>query len=201
MDTKKYCKYGEKKIKELLKDRVDKKRYIHSLNVAERAVWLAEKNGADSEKAYLAGLCHDICKGLSHEEQHELISNAGIDLDEATENSPSLWHSIAGYVYAKDFLKIEDEDILNAIRYHTTGHANMSMLEKVIYMADLTSKERDYPDADYTRNLTDYSLDEGLAYGSTWIIKNLEGKGKNAGKDSYDLYEEYKNVEITYRKD
>lgn len=201
MDTLKYSKYNDKELKKILKDRVDKNRYKHSLNVADRAVFLAEKNGADTEKAYLAGLCHDMCKGISHEKQHDIITGAGIVLDDNTENSPSLWHSIAGYVFAKEELGITDEDILNAIRYHTTGRANMSMLEKVIYMADLTSAERDYKDADYTRDLTDYSLDEGLAYGSSWIINNLEGKGKNAGKDSYDLYNEYKNTKITFRKD
>ena len=200
MDTLKFSNLNEGDIKKLLKSRMKESRYIHSLNVAERAVFLAGKYGADIGKAYFAGLIHDICKGIPEQKQREIIAGAGIELDEDTENSPALWHSIAGSVYAEKELFVSDRDILNAIRYHTSGRGNMSMLEKVIYMADLTSAERNYPDAEYTRNLTDYSLDEGIAYGVTWITGDLKRKGLPTGKDTEALYNEYKNVIITYKK-
>lgn len=197
MDTKKFCRFSEDEIKAMLKARMNEHRFEHSLNVAERAVFLAEKNGADPEKAYFAGLIHDICKGITHEEQLAVIENDGIELDEDTKKSPALWHSIVGAVYAEHELGVTDEDVLNAVRYHTSGRGNMSILEKVVYMADLTSAERNYPDAEYTRNLTDKNLDEGIAYGVRWIAGDLERRGFPKGKDTEALLEEYKNVVIT----
>ena len=197
MDTKKFCRFSEDEIKAMLKARMNEHRFEHSLNVAKRAVFLAEKNGADPEKAYFAGLIHDICKGITHEEQLAVIENGGIKLDEDTKKSPALWHSIAGAVYAEHELGVTDEDVLNAVRYHTSGRENMSILEKVVYMADLTSAERNYPDAEYTRNLTDKNLDEGIAYGVRWIAGDLERRGFPKGKDTEALLEEYKNVVIT----
>ena len=73
----------------------------------------------------------------------------------------------------------------------------MSILEKVVYMADLTSAERNYPDAEYTRNLTDKNLDQGIAYGVRWIAGDLERRGFPKGKDTEALLEEYKNIVIT----
>ena len=197
MDTKKFCRFSEEEIKTVLKKRMNEHRYEHSLNVAERAVFLAEKNGADVEKARFAGLIHDICKGIPKEEQLEIIKNAGIELDEDTLKSPALWHSVAGAVYCEHELGVTDKDVLNAVRYHTSGRGNMSILEKVVYMADLTSAERNYPDAEYTRNLTDKSLDEGIAYGVRWIASDLEKRGFPKGKDTEALLKEYEKVTIT----
>ena len=197
MDTRKFCRFSEDEIKAMLKSRMNEHRFEHSLNVAKRAVFLAEKNGADPEKAYFAGLIHDICKGITHEEQLAVIENDGIELDEDTKKSPALWHSIAGAVYAEHELGVTDEDVLNAVRYHTSGRGNMSILEKVVYMADLTSAERNYPDAEYTRNITDKNLDQGIAYGVRWIAGDLERRGFPKGKDTEALLEEYKNVVIT----
>ena len=198
MDSLKFCSLSLEELKSVLKSRMNEHRYAHSLNVAERAVFLAEKYGADKEKAEFAGLIHDVCKGIPTEEQLAIIKNAGIELDEDTLKSPALWHSIAGAVYCEHELSVTDEDVLNAVRYHTSGRGNMSILEKVVYMADLTSAERNYPDADYTRDLTDDSLDEGIAYGVRWIAGDLEKRGFPKGKDTEALLEEYKNVEITY---
>ena len=200
MNTLQFCSLPLEELKSVLKSRMNEHRYAHSLNVAERAVFLAEKYGADKEKAEFAGLIHDICKGISNEEQLAIIKKAGIELDEDTLKSPALWHSIAGAVYSEHELCVTDEDVLNAVRYHTSGRGNMSILEKVVYMADLTSAERNYPDAEYTRNLTDYSLDEGIAYGVRWIAGDLERRGFPKGKDTEALLEEYKNVTITFEE-
>ena len=197
MDTKKYCRFTEDEIKAVLKNRMNEHRYEHSLNVAKRAAFLAEKYGADAEKARFAGLIHDICNGIPQEEQLAIIEKEVITLDENTKKSPALWHSIAGAIYCEHELGVTDKDVLNAVRYHTSGRGNMSILEKVVYMADLTSAERNYPDAEYTRNLTDKSLDEGIAYGVRWIAGDLERRGLPKGKDTEALLEEYKNVKIT----
>ena len=200
MDTLKFCRLPEEELKALLRSRMNEHRFAHSLYVAKRAVFLAEKYGADSEKAEFSGLVHDICKGIPNEEQLEIIKNAGIELDEDTMRSPALWHSIAGAVYCEHELGVTDEDVLNAVRYHTSGRGSMSILEKVVYMADLTSAERNYPDAEYTRDLTDYCLDEGIAYGVRWIADDLERRGFPKGKDTEALLEEYKNILITYEE-
>lgn len=200
METLEFCRFQEEELKSVLKSRMNEHRYAHSLNVAERAVFLAKKYGADPKKAEFAGLVHDICKGIPNEEQLSIIKNAGIELDEDTLKSPALWHSIAGAVYCEHELGVTDKDVLNAVRYHTSGRGKMSILEKVIYMADLTSAERNYPDAEYTRNLTDYNLDEGIAYGVRWIAGDLERRGFPKGKDTEALLEEYKNVLITFEE-
>ena len=198
MNSLEFCNLPLEELKSVLRSRMNEHRYAHSLNVAERAVFLAKKYGADPEKAEFAGLIHDICKGIPNEEQLAIIKNAGIVLDEDTLKSPALWHSIAGAIYSEHEIGVSDKDVLNAVRYHTSGRGNMSILEKVVYMADLTSAERNYPDAEYTRNLTDYSLDEGIAYGVRWIAGDLEKRGFPKGKDTEALLEEYKNVSITY---
>ncbi len=200
MNTLQFCSLPLEELKSVLRSRMNEHRYAHSLNVAERAVFLAEKYGADKEKAEFAGLVHDICKGISNGEQLEMIEKAGIELDEDTLKSPALWHSIAGAVFCEHELSVTDEDVLNAVRYHTSGRGNMSILEKVVYMADLTSAERNYPDAEYTRDLTDYSLDEGIAYGVRWIAGDLERRGFPKGKDTEALLKEYKNIQITYEE-
>ena len=192
-----FSEKSEEEIRELLKTRMNAHRYEHSLNVADRAVFLAKKNGADPEKACFAGLVHDICKGIPPEEQRALIEEAGVALDENTEKNPALWHAIAGSIYIQKELSVTDPDIINAVRYHTTGRGGMSLLEKVIYMADLTSADRDYPDAAYVRELTDESLTEGLAYGVRWIFDDLKKRrGIPAGADTTALFEEMKSVVI-----
>ncbi len=196
MDVLKFCGLTEDEIKSVLKSRMNEHRYAHSLNVAERAVFLAKKYGADPEKAYFAGLVHDICKGLPNEEQLEIIKNSGEVLPLSTEQSPNLWHSIAGAHYLEHEMGVTDRDVLDAVRYHTSGRAGMSILEKVIYAADLTSAERSYPDAEYNRKLADKDLDMAIAYSIRWICADLEKRGLDPGEDSYSLLEECKNIEI-----
>ena len=121
MNSLEFCNLPLEELKSVLKSRMNEHRYAHSLNVAERAVFLAKKYGADPEKAEFAGLIHDICKGIPNEEQLAIIKNAGIVLDEDTLKSPALWHSIAGAIYSEHEIGVSDKDVLNAVRYHTSG--------------------------------------------------------------------------------
>ena len=184
----------------ILKEKLSEKRYEHSVAVMERAVFLAKLYGADEEKARLAGLLHDIMKDTDKITQLQFIDNSAIILSVAEKNAPPIWHAIAGCVYVRDVLKIEDGDVLNAIRYHTTGRANMSVLEKVVYLADFTSLDRDYPDAEYTRKLSEQGLNKGMLYCTRYLIKNLLEKGTMLHQDTVDCYnglvaEELKNNE------
>ncbi len=200
MNTKKYCSLEESALKALLQSLMKQSRYEHSLNVSERAAFLAEKYGADIEKARFAGLVHDICKGMTGEAQLAIIKEGGISLDPDTIKSPALWHSIAGSVYIQKELSVTDEDIINAVRYHTTGRAGMTVLEKVVYIADLTGADRSYPDAGYVRRLAEISLEQCIAFSCRWILADVTSRGLPAGKDTENLVKEYENVKITYTK-
>lgn len=182
---------------DLLRKRLSEKRLRHSLLVAERALLLAPKYGADPGKAGFAGLVHDICKCSSPEEQLQTALTGGIIFDKNLEASPALWHSAAGFVYIRDELGVTDGDILNAVRYHTSGRGGMSPLEKTVYMADLTSADREYPGSVRLRRLTEEEPEKALAYSVQWITGDLREKGLPVIKETGDLLEEYKDVVVT----
>lgn len=181
----------EEELLPMLKQLLSAKRYEHSLNVAERAVELAERYGGDREKARLAGLIHDICKNMPKEEQLSWIHDAGITPEREILACPQLYHAIAGYAYAKNALNIRDSEILNAIRYHTTGRAGMSLMEEIVYLADLTSRDRKYPDAEYTRLLADKSIPEAMVYSFEYIIPELLKSHQPVCRDTIEAYNDY----------
>lgn len=177
-----------KEYKELLKARLNEKRYYHSLCVADEAKRLAEKYGADPEKAYIAGLLHDITKNSEKDEHFVLFRKYGVSLDEIELSSHKLWHAISGSLYVKNKLNINDNDIISAIRYHTTAKADMTLFEKILYLADFTSADRDYPDVDVMRSLVDVSLDKALKYALSYSIKELTEKGAAIHLDTVNAY-------------
>ena len=181
----------------LLLEKLSRKRYKHSLAVMERAVFLAEKNGADAGKARLAGLLHDIMKDMEHKKLLQFIEDSDILLTEEDRAAPQLWHAIGGAAYLKGELGIADKDVLNAVRYHTTGRAGMSLLEKVVYLADLTSADRDYPDFQKTCALADQNLDQALLYSMKFLICDLAGRGKLLHPDTLACYHELVGQGVT----
>ena len=176
--------------KALLKSRLKEKRYNHSLAVADEAKRLAVLYGADPSKAYLAGLLHDITKNSSMEEHFSIFSAFGIKLSNVEMSAEKLWHAISGSAYIEHFLGIDDKDIINAVRYHTTARANMSVFETVLYLADFTSADRDYDDVDVMRSLVDKSADEALSYALSYTIKELLEKGAPIHPDTLSAYNE-----------
>ncbi len=164
----------------LLHGRLSKHRYEHSLNVADEAVRLAKKYGADAEKAELAGLLHDVMKEDDEETQLEYMLR--YDRRRRINSKPNLcsgklYHgpAAAGYCYYE--LKIRDPEVLSSIYYHTTAKGNMTLLEKIIYIADYTSRERKYKDVDHLRALVDKDLDEAIRYSLEYtIMKNLKAR-------------------------
>lgn len=137
--------------KEILQNRLTEKRYIHSLNVADSAKELALIYGCDPEKAYTVGLVHDCCKDEPAGLQLSYILENKVELTEYEINAAKLYHAISGRIFAEKEFGITDEDMLNAIRYHTTGRKGMSLLEKVVFIADFISAERDYNGVDIMR--------------------------------------------------
>ena len=144
---------------EHIRERLSDWRFEHSVNVSREAVRLAEIHGGDVHKAELAGLLHDVMKDAGKKEQLALLTQYGVKLTTIEQNAPKLWHAIAGAVYVRKILKIRDKNVLNALRYHTPGRAGMSLLEKIIFVADCTSAERDYKGVDKMRKLAATDLD------------------------------------------
>ena len=175
---------------EILRGRLSPKRFRHSLAVADRAVELARRYGADENKANVAGLLHDIMKDAGHTAQLQILSDFGIILSNAEKASPGCWHAIAGAAFMQHILGIQDEDILNAVRYHTTGRAGMTVLEEIIYLADFTSSDRDYTDVDVMRRLSETAIAPAMDYALTYTIRDLLEKSAVIHPDSLHAYNE-----------
>ena len=172
----------------LIRKMLKPSRYKRSRCVMERAVELAEKNGADVIKAKLAGLLHDIMKNVPEKEMLQFIEDSGIILLYADLCAPQLWHAIAGAAYLKEKLGIDDPDVINAVRYHTTGRAGMSKLEKVVYLADLTSADRDYPDVEQMREACRESTEQGMRYSLRYTVSMLSDGGRPINRDTWEAY-------------
>lgn len=162
---------------EYIKGSLNDKRYIHTLGVISVAKKLAQINNVDEKKAEIAALCHDIAKYIKADEAMKIMKENNINLDEYEKNTPELWHGIIGPIYAKKELKIEDEEILNAIRYHTTGRENMSDLEKIIYIADMIEPSRVFEGVEEIREITLKDLNKGMIAGLNHSISYLLSKG------------------------
>lgn len=150
--------YQIKEMTAFLEQRLSRKRFQHSCNVAKAAKQLAQRYGADAEKAYFAGLVHDICKEAPFEEQKRLVLAGDFAPDTAELHSRKLWHGIAGAYFLQTEFDITDQDILMAVRFHTVGRAGMSLLEEIIYIADMISEERDYKGVGKMRKLAHENL-------------------------------------------
>ncbi len=166
-------------------------RYAHSVAVARQAVCLARLHGADPEKADIAAIFHDICKEMPPDEQLHWIEKSGIILDSVTQQQPDLWHGPAAAGYLGAVLHICDPDILNAVRYHTSARAQMSSLEKIVYLADLTSADRGYPGVDLMRRLARQSLDEAIFEALAFIVADLVKNRRQISPDTYRAYNWY----------
>ena len=156
------------KIQEMLPE----KRYKHSLNVANCAVKLSEIYGCDKEKAYIAGIAHDCAKYLNKDEVKYYVDKYKIVLDEIEKDNLALSHSLIGSYIAKYEFGINDKDIINAIKYHTTGKEDMDIIEKIIYIADLIEEDRDFPGVEELRDLVyNKELDKALLISFNNTIK------------------------------
>lgn len=173
---------------EILRGRLTERRFIHSLNVADSARELAEIYGCDPDKAYTAGLIHDCCKDEPAGLQLSYMLGNGAELTECEINTAKLYHSICGSVYIQKEFGIDDVEIINAVRYHTTGRANMSVLEKVIFIADFISAERDYNGVEIMREKAKRSLDEAIVEGLSFTIKDLIDAGRIIHPDTLGAY-------------
>ncbi len=176
--------------KKIIKPLMSEYRYTHSVNVSKEAVKLAKRYGADEEKAAVAGILHDITKEMPKEQQLQIILDSGIILDDIQKNAPKLWHGLSGSLYIKKHLGIDDDDILNAICFHTTGRAGMSVLEKIIFVADFTSEERTYKGVATMRKKSKKSLEDAMLYGFKFTFSDLSSRELAIHPDELYCYNE-----------
>ncbi|MCH5191811.1 MAG: bis(5'-nucleosyl)-tetraphosphatase (symmetrical) YqeK [Oscillospiraceae bacterium] len=173
---------------EILKKRLTPGRLYHSICVAEQAKRLAEIYDSDSEKAYTAGLIHDIMRYEPPESMIKIIENGGTALTDSEKKITVTLHAAAGEAYLRTELGVTDNEILSAVRYHTTGRENMTLLEKIIYVADLTSEDREYPDVAEVRELAEKDLDKAVLRGLSFTIEDNARKNRPIHLDTVKAY-------------
>lgn len=162
----------------LAKLRLREKRFNHTVNVRNLAVELAQQYGADTKKAAVAALLHDTAKELPREEMLQIIRDNAIISDNAEARPEPVWHGICAAILAETKWGVKDEEILSAIRCHTTGKENMSLLDKIIYLADMTSAERNYPEVDYLRRREKEDIEKAIAEALQMSLDWLAQSGK-----------------------
>lgn len=154
--------WNEKQMLNYLNINLTESKLKHSLSVSETAVGLAVKYGENTEKARISGLVHDCAKNMKDEELIKVAREHEIQLDEIYLSNPSILHGLVSSIIAKEVMGIEDEDMLMAIRYHTTGRKRMSVLEKIIYIADYIEPLRTFGGVEELRILSNIDLDEAV---------------------------------------
>lgn len=188
------------KIKQDLSEMLSEKRYNHSIAVAIQAFKLAEIYDEDTSKAFIAGLVHDCCKEISKEEQLKIINKFDIMLTAIEEKEPNIWHGYAASGYIKEKWDITDDDICSAVKYHTCGKKNMTLLEKIIFVADLTSEDRNYPDAESIREISYKNIDRAIYECYKYIIPFIVKRGGYITQNTIDCYNDSVSS-IRYEKD
>lgn len=178
----------DEEYKVILEKRLTPHRYLHSLNVAKSAKELALRYGEDEKNAYTAGLIHDVCKDTPAGLQLSYMIENGMELTELEISAAKLYHAMCGSLYIRKEFGVDNENIINAVRYHTTGRANMSLLEKIVFIADFISDERDYDGVEIMREKAAKSLDEAIVEGLSFTIKELVENGKAVHPDTVDAY-------------
>ena len=152
------------------------RRVPHVLGTEQEAIHLAERWGADVDKARRAALLHDCTKKLNLEEQLAVAERFQVPLDEMERREIKLLHAKTGAAVAETVFGT-DEEITNAIRWHTTGRAHMTLLEKIIYLADYIEPTRDFPGVEKLRRVCYEDLDAGLLLGLEMTIAEMEERG------------------------
>lgn len=160
-----------------LKEDIGIERYNHSLRVVETSIKLAKKYGADVKKTSIAALLHDCAKFTDKKRLLKVSSDFGIILDNVMEYNWHLIHGPLGAKMAEKIYNIHDIEILNAIYYHTTGRENMTLLEKIIYIADYIEPGRSFKGVDEVRDIVNLDLDRGVLHAMDNTIKFVINEG------------------------
>ncbi|NKE05174.1 bis(5'-nucleosyl)-tetraphosphatase (symmetrical) YqeK [Mesobacillus selenatarsenatis] len=172
---------------QIVKLQLTEHRYQHTLGVMETAIKLAGKYGADIKKAEMAAIFHDYAKFRPKDEMRQIIEEQKMPAILLEFNS-ELWHAPVGAYLAKKEAGIDDKEVLDAIRFHTSGRIGMSLLEKVIYLADYIEPGRHFPGVDEVRKMAEEDLDSALVQSMKNTIQFLMKKNQPVFPDTFNAY-------------
>lgn len=172
---------------EIVKEQLTEHRYQHTIGVMETALVLAKQHGADEKKAELSAIFHDYAKFRPKEEMKQIIIQEKMPKELLVHNT-ELWHAPVGAYLVKKEVGITDPDILDAIKYHTSGRPGMTVLEKVIYLADYIEPSRHFPGVDEVRELAKEDLDSALIKALQNTILFIMKKDQPVYPDTFHTY-------------
>ncbi len=172
----------------LEKNLSSKERIQHSIRVSDTAVALAKKYNFDEEKAYTAGILHDIAKDIALERALIIAREHNFPLSESEILNKKLLHAPIGALIAENDIGISNVEICEAIRWHTTGKANMNTLEKIIYIADMIEPERKYKELAELKELAFQDLDKAMIFAVKYSLNKLIESGRNIDHNSIECY-------------
>lgn len=181
-----------------VKSRLSEKRFYHSVCTMQRAVEYAKIYGEDEEKIKLIAIAHDIAKQLKPEEVEDIVKKYNINLDDMEKENIALSHSKIGAAIAKNEFGF-DEEMANAIAFHTTGRENMTTMEKIIFVADATGSDRNFEDTDEVYNLAKSNLDDAIIKILIETIQDIVENKKTMHLDTIKTYNYYigkKHIDI-----
>lgn len=164
-------------MKDSLKERLSPKRFNHSLGVMNTSIELAKNYGEDVERARIAGLLHDCARDIRGQEAIDMCKSHGVEVDAIALVQPELLHGPLGAALARELYGIEDEGILKAIFWHTTGHENMELFEKIIFIADYIEPGRKFPGVEEARKLAFADINKAVVHALDSTIGHVLSKG------------------------
>ena len=175
-------------LREKVRKKMGEKRYIHTLGVEEKAAELAKKYIADEKKCRIAAILHDVAKEMSIDKMRDICQkNLSDELSKEDMDINEILHGFAGCIIARDEFGITDEDILNGIKYHTVGKRGLSLLGRIIYIADGIEKNRNYPAVEEIRKEVEKDLDKGIILEIDKKIEYLMGKKGKIHRNTADM--------------
>lgn len=171
-----------------LEAKLEDKRYRHVQSVRDMAVELAVKYGANLQKTNLAALLHDCARWMNTRQLFEAVADYQIQLDEFERINSSLLHALIGAELAMDIFSVGDEEILSAVRSHTKGSRSMTLVDKVLFVADFSEPNRTYPEAEAVRSIANQDLNQAVFEVSKFKITDLLDRGKVIHPDTIAVY-------------
>ncbi|WP_265455194.1 bis(5'-nucleosyl)-tetraphosphatase (symmetrical) YqeK [Enterococcus sp. HY326] len=170
--TNEFTSFDREMIMQRVQMAMSEKRFLHVLGVEKTAIELAKRFGGHIEQAALAGLTHDYAKERPDEEFELVIYRDGYDLN-LLKYGNAIWHGLIGADFVERELKITDQAVLQAVRLHTTGAAQMTLLDKILYVADYIEPGRDFPGVEEARKLAEVDLDAAVAFETKHTLAHL----------------------------
>ncbi len=184
-----------KKITKAMEKSLDSKRYEHTKGVEYTAAALAMCHGENIDNARLAGLLHDCAKCISDEKRLSFCEKYNISINEVERKNPSLLHAKVGSFIAMEEFHVKDKDVINAILNHTTGRPGMSLLEKIIFVADYIEPGRKQaPRLDEIRTLVFRDLEQGMLMILEDTLAYLQDSKESIDPMTQKTYEYYRNI-------